>query len=268
MQGWVWLLPAHETTHYDWRGEAYAQVAAHLSQTQPLWTLSWNPTWPTTKPGYALQIHHAYGRHIGFWGPWRFRSLARTVETLWAQEGFLPLAFQPSPSKLGTFLARRWKKRFSLQVYSPFPPASEKIVSLPIAEAEHGPPLPRTLALLTGQEDPAESSHIAELMALEGYTVWIVGSPPSVTRYRQASYRFPSRIHLKVGLPWAQMVVYLSRASLLLCTDPACSEAPFLEVGRPWIVPHRHPHASAAAGTFSSPADLPALIANLLPTPG
>ncbi|GIV24976.1 MAG: hypothetical protein KatS3mg026_0668 [Bacteroidia bacterium] len=267
MHGWVWLLPAHETTHYDWRGEAYAQVAAYFSEKEPLWTLSWNPTWPTTKPGYALRIYHGWGRHIGFWGHWSLSQIAREIEALWTQEGFQPTAFQPSPSQLGSFLAKRWKKRFSLQVYSPFPPASEKIARLPVDEAPLSPVSSRIVTLLTGQEDPAESTHIAELLALEGYTVWVVGSPPSITRLRQASYRFPSRLHLKVGLPWAQTAVYLTRASLLLCTDSACPEAPFLEAGPPWIVPHDHPYASAAAGTFSSLNELSALVARLLSTP-
>lgn len=268
MQGWVWLLPAHETTHYDWRGEAYAWTTVHLSEEEPLWTLSWNPNWPSEKRGHTLQIYHSQGRHIGFWGRWSPGQIAHEIESLWTQEGFQPTVFQPAADILGSFLARRWKKRFSLEILSPFPPASDKIASLNLPKIEEIVPLRRTIALLVHREDPAESAHLAELLALENYTVWIVGSPRWITPFRQASYRFPTRIHLKTGLPWLQMAVYLAQASLLLCADPNCLEAPFLQTGKPWIVPHTHPHASTASAAFSSPTELPTLVTRLLATPG
>lgn len=256
----VWLLPEHPTTHYGFMGELYALLMDRLSARLACWSVSWNPKWPAGATGYRMEIWNARGRHVGFWGPWSLRALARTLEALWQLEGFRPQVVQLSTLSWTRRLAQRWHRRFAAQVSSPFPRLGEQYTLLlpttgigPLQEV-----LPKHLTLFCSADSADEAAYTAELLALAGYSVQIVGYPRTATPLRSAATRFAGRIDLALGLSVQEIELCAQAAQALV--QVGSEEGPILQWGRPWFCHEAHPLASQATGTYADPADLPILI--------
>lgn len=263
----VWLLPEHPTTHYGFMGELYAMLTEQLSAYVACWSVSWNPHWPAGTKGYHMQVWNARGRHVGFWGPWSVRGLARTLESLWQMEGFVPQIVQVNSFSWTHRLAQRWRHRFSAQLSHPFPWIHEDSpIGLPttgIGTAQT--PTSKTITLFTSTDGVEKAAYTAEVFALAGYTVHVVGYPRVATPLRKAAARFPGRIDLALGLSVWEIELYAQASEALVQVGP--EEGPLLEWGRPWFCPAGHRLAPWATCTYADPADLPVQLSSLSSAP-
>ncbi|MCX7606368.1 MAG: hypothetical protein N2170_03755 [Bacteroidia bacterium] len=268
----VWLLPAHETTHYELMGEVYAHALRSLSEKIPIWGVSWNFSWPTSRRGYALSIWNGYGRQIGFWGKWRLRQMRREVEKMWREEGFVPHIIQLSSAPWAPSLAEIWKRRFSASISPPLPSLSRSDEELPFRLPTTGlpedeRPIPKTVCLFVSQTAAVEAAYIAEILALEKYVVYIVGTPIESTPLRNSVHRFPYHIRLRLGLSWIETELYALRASILILVGNALGEELLIELGRPWVCRKDHPLASHAYAGYEDPTQLPILLQSISSSP-
>ncbi|GIV22957.1 MAG: hypothetical protein KatS3mg025_0616 [Bacteroidia bacterium] len=266
MTGIVWFLPAHASTHYGLLAEAYAHALSVLSKTAPVWGISWNPYWPAGRRGFALSIENALGRHIGFYGPWSLRALRHTIEGLWKEEGFTPQLLQLGPSWAYP-LARRWKQRYAATIRRPLPFLAEgaalglPTTGLPFEEEKE----PTTICCVLSPDAGSEAAFLAELLALAKFQIFLVGYPLDPTPLRSAAARFPTRIHLRLGLPWEETEYYALRSAALLLLGKG--EELLLRWGRPWICQPKHPLASFAEATYALPQELPGLVSQVAAQP-
>lgn len=248
--GWIWLLSASPATHYDLLGEIEEFHLRTLSETHSVWGISWNPRLPSRS--FTLRIWNAYGRLIGFQGAWSLSTIIRVVEGLWEAERFKPegLIWE---DKAWAPAVRQWEKRYRIPVLT------AEQVPLGSCGLADGSTLEtgRRVCLFTQGEGTQEAAYIAELLAIEQYEVYVVGTPKEITPLRSAKGRFPRHIHLCVGLPWLQTEWYALRADVLLSVGQPYSGEPRLRLGRPWVLPHKHPLAHMAAATYHQPEEIP-----------
>ncbi|MCX8112588.1 MAG: hypothetical protein N3E49_05255 [Bacteroidia bacterium] len=256
----VWLLPAATPTHYDILGEALEEVLEAISNEIAVWGISYNPAMPGR--GYTFRLWNGRGRLVGFYGRWPLRALAQQVESLWSMESFKPQVILPTRLSWAKALVRRWQRRLAAQVLSTFPLPTDPPLFLPggFFDTPEMQPEPRTICLFTSYEAEKEAAYIADLLALSQYCVYLVGTPKLATPFRQVAARFPSRVHLRFGLPWMESRLYADRASVLLAAGAVPDELIALQLGRRWIVPHNHPMAPYAWATYTRPEAIPELL--------
>ncbi|MCS7297630.1 MAG: hypothetical protein RMK19_05935 [Bacteroidia bacterium] len=259
----VWLLPAASPTHYDLIGEALESLLSLLSTRLPLWGISWNPLLPG--PTYTLSLWNGKGRLIGFQGKWTLSRLAEEVEELWQMEDFRPKIILGGTLSWMKTLTRRWQRRFSRLLSFSFPlPAPSPIyfpsTGLGILEEWR---VKRSVCLFVQRDGAAQAAYIADLLGLDKYTVFVVGTPREVTALRSAASRFPSRIHLRIGLPWIETELYALRSEVLISVGYPFNEEPLFRIGRPWVTPSQHPFAQYAKATYRKAEDLLSLLPHL-----
>lgn len=253
----LWCLPAEETTHYEAIGQLYHLLLYRLSQKDFIWSVSWNPQWSRGKPSYVLSVQNAQRRHIGFLGEWSPRRMRLLLEALWQEEGFAPEGIYTfSLSWVQGWLAR-WRRKYPLQWVEAYPPSLS-----PYSFESHSAE-PNTLSLYLHRTGGEVGAYLAELLALKGYTIFLLGTPVTATRLRSAATRFPEQIHLRIGLPWIEEELYLMRSIALISLGQPYSEEGLVETGLPWICESNHPLAARAWRTFRSVEDIPLLLSEI-----
>ncbi|MEN3040296.1 MAG: hypothetical protein ABDH66_01985 [Bacteroidia bacterium] len=260
MPNLVWLLSAAPSTDYDILGEALEALTKALSEQLSIWGISWNPHLPGRT--YELHIWNGRGRLIGFQGQWRLTSIAEQMEQIWRLEGFLPHLVLHCRIPWRRKLIRRWQRRFGVQALPATPFPSEPPLLLAggyeaelLLNSE-----PQTIALFVQREGAAEAAFLADLLALEKYQIVILGTPREATPLRAAHARFPDRIHLRLGAPWMETVLYLLRSRAIIAVGKPFGEEVLLQVGRPWIVPAQHPLSGYAQASYDRIESVPAIL--------
>lgn len=267
MESLVWLLPAASPTHYELLGQILESHLDALSSHLHVWGMSWNPVMPGRF--YTLQIWNARGRLAGFHGRWRLPDIMREMERLWAMEGFQPTVIIPARTSWSRGVCARWRRKFGA-VCTPHLPFSSDTPALLGVEARESAEFssPDDMVCLWIQSAGAdEAAYIADLLALQKYQVYALGTPRGITALRNAAARFPSRIHLRLGLPWIETQLYMERARAVIWVGAPFNEGALLRAGCPWILPSIHPLAAHAQATYRHPEDIPALIEALHETP-
>lgn len=255
----VWLLPAAPFTHYELIGEIAEAHLHALSQKVPVWGIAWNENWPGRT--YTLTIWNAHGRMVGFTGGWQLSALTREVEQLWKMEGFQPQVVIGGRSIWQKRLAQRWQRRYKGLSIASLPLSKEVPVFLGKYSFPDDPaPEKGTVCLWVQPEGAEEAAFIADLLALQKYRVYVVGTPRQITPLRSVVVRFPKRVHLRTGLPWIETQPYIERSQAVVYVGMPFDESVLLRAGTPWIVPAAHPLASYAGATYTQPQIIPDLL--------
>lgn len=200
-------------------------------------------------------------------GAWKLSQIARTIENLWRAEGFRPQVVQVVEQRWAQRLGARWRRCFGSLLSGPLPHLPNGVL-LPLPTTgipQLSQPNPKVITLFTAEDAAEEAAYTAEVLALAGYLIQVVGYPRSITPLRSAASRFPGRIDLAVGLS-IQEAELCAQASTAL-VQVGKGDTALLQWGRPWFCPAGHGLALTPAGTYSDAADLPVQLATASPLP-
>ncbi|MCS7153449.1 MAG: hypothetical protein N2253_07815 [Bacteroidia bacterium] len=265
MSSLVWLLPAAPPTHYELIGEVLEELLRTLSEKLRVWGITFNPALPGK--GYFLHIWNAQGRLVSFYGKWNSGEISREIEKLWMMESFIPTAVLTNHQPWSKLLVRRWQRRLGAAVLSIL--SEDRPLFLPggFFDSPAVEPHPKTLCLFIANDAAEEAAYVADLLSLEKNTVYLIGTPREVTPLRNAAARFPTRIHLRLGLPWMETQLYIDRAAAVIGIGRLSNEEVSMQVGRPWIISAQHPMAKYAYATYRRLEEIPPLLNSLSPPP-